>query len=324
MDRKTIRLLSLVSVLFITLAATACEDCEDCNCDDEEGGSTTTAKGGKGGATTAKGGAGGSGETGGTGGTAASETKKKHTFSGVLRDSTAVNPFVYIEDATIKALGNDNGSELGVEATTDVDGKFTLKDVNTTDRMGLVAIGSESTRATDKARVDSYTFNLRSDSTNYPINSSSLTIAKVVEGADGKGYSPDDATVVTGVFALTSKGEALPVACAIVKVTDAETGEEVGTTYYIDATKMPNVKGELKKTGKYGAAIVMHIQNTTKVKVTATVNDEEIASETVPVVPNKVGTKVGPDNEARAIIYNRLYPASDTDLTPEGCDSKDK
>jgi len=288
-----------------------CEECEECDDCDEAGGTggKTSETGGKGG-TGAKGGGGGAGGT--------STSTETYTFKGILKDP--VNADQLIEGITVKAVDNETGEDLGIEDETDSEGKFTLEGIKGK-AVGVLAVGGKD--ADDTQRIDTYTFNLNSKATNYPIYNTSTDLAAMVEGAANIEYDEDVAAVTTGVYRIDSKGAGTPVSCATLTATDPETDEPVdGLTFYVAANRMPDTKGELKETGATGAVLVMAIKNPSKVKLTASVNGKELLSQTLPLFPNKAAT--GDMEQKRVTHYNRLYITSEDEVTPADCKSKQK
>ncbi|NOZ85212.1 MAG: carboxypeptidase regulatory-like domain-containing protein [Deltaproteobacteria bacterium] len=233
----------------------------------------------------------------GCGGSDDNNGQKTVTFKGTVEDFKAGTT---LDGMTVKALNNDTGAELGIEATSDAEGNVTIAGLPD-GKVGFLVVGTEPA----DGYIDTYQFNIDAsaeDVSLIAVDKLTYQAAPALAGIQVKEHT----AAVAGAFVWkNAKGVDEPVACGTVKVfvNDAENGE---VRYFNDTgmpTSLDNRKNINPQNGYYLAG------NVDPGKVTIKGYDpsgKEIGSVTFPAVGD-------------SICISTLYVEEGHDTNPGGC-----
>jgi len=283
MTRNTLSKIVFVFILIIGIGVTGCDSNENATSE----------------------GAGGTGEGGTGGGT--------NTFTGILRNNLDETP---IPNAPVKALDNATLEELGREATSDIEGKFTITGLPDGE-MCLFAVGE---MGGDYPRIDTYTYNVETNEKDRDIYSIPISVAELIDSMICGPTSIVQGGASGGVYYYNEAGDEFPVDCATVEVEEATADTIV--YYFQGGLPSVGVQDEPCDRSDLGAGRILETASSGRfyannlpegiVHLTAKVNGQPIGSTTLKVIAPKAST---------GGLYNsnitRIYVEGTGDPTPD-------
>jgi hypothetical protein len=206
-------------------------------------------------------------------------------------------------------LDNCTGEKLGISVVSGSDGTFELTGLpGTADDpvpVGILAVGVLDDQGA-AVRIDTYTFNVKSNEQDRDIYSIPETMATLIPDQLGVTQADDKGSVTGAVYYIASDGNPYPLDCVVGRVEDDPTAE----VYYSETSLFDKALTETSANGRF---VALNIEPG-YVTISALIDGEVVGSVSLPVVASGDSTGgAGTSNISRII----LMPADGADPTPD-------
>ena len=224
-------------------------------------------------------------------------------FAAVLRDPVSDDP---IEGATVKALDNDSGEPLDIDATSGANGRITFEGLPA-GKVAFLAVGEP------EMTIDTYQYNIDSDAqdeTLWIAAKSTATAVPLLAGFEG---DPEMSSVSGAVYWINGDGDEEPVGC----VTVAFEGEgEASDIRYFGDNNLPTTVEMRGDTNPLNGRYFIGNAPPGVQEVSVLIDGTAMGSTTLVLFARKDAS----DGEDNVCISNIYVEGADENPTPADCE----